>query len=68
MTTHSADFRIENHGSVWTFTPLNDDARHFLRVGVETESWQWLGESLGVDHRPAMMLREQLIEEGFSCV
>lgn len=68
MTTHSGDFRIESHGSVWGFTPLNDDARHFVRVAVETESWQWMGNSLILDHRVAVQFREQLIEEGFSLV
>ena len=61
-----ADVRIVVDGSVWGFTPLNEDAKHFFRVALETESWQWLGNALVVDYRPALELRQLLIDEGFS--
>lgn len=68
MPKHSADIRVTREGTIWTFTPLNEDARRFFREHLQTEPWQWLGESLCVDHRPAMELHQHLIDEGFSLV
>lgn len=35
-----ADFLIENHGSIFGFTPLNANARIWLDENVQAESWQ----------------------------
>lgn len=51
---------VENHGTVWVFDPLNEKGRIFLRHKVQTESWQWLGGRLVIDHRPARGLVEYL--------
>jgi hypothetical protein len=59
-----ADVRIENHGTVWLFTPLSERAKALFQGDMETETWQWLGESLGIDHRPARTLAAQLVEAG----
>jgi hypothetical protein len=64
----NADFRIENQGTVWMFTPLTDTAREFINDSVQTESFMWLGNSLCIDHRPARDFAGYLIGEGFKCV
>jgi len=62
------DFRIRNEGTVVMFTPLTESARNFLRDNVESESWQWMGESLCVDHRMAHELLHALVHvELFEC-
>jgi len=61
-----ADIQILDHGTIWTFEPLSADAKNFFKTELETEGWQWMGPRLCVDHRPAMMLREHLIDNGFS--
>ena len=61
-----ADIRIEDLGTMWSFTPLNEDAKKFFRDSLGIEPWQWLGDVLMVDHRPARQLCEYLVDEGFS--
>lgn len=55
-----ADILIRDHGSMWSFTPQSDEAGAYMREGVQTESWQWSGETLMVDHRPARGLLAHL--------
>lgn len=64
----TGDFHIEDHGTVWLFQPLSEAAKTFLEEEVESGPWQWLGDFLYVDRRPAIALREVLIDEGFSLV
>jgi hypothetical protein len=59
----SPDFKVHNEGSVIVFTPLTEAAEAFLER-CDTESWQWMGPSLVVDHRPAVALVEAMQEEG----
>src|SRR5262245_21019961 len=35
------DFVIEDHGSVWRFTPLSTQAKLFADAELQLESWQW---------------------------
>jgi hypothetical protein len=60
------DFQVENHGSVWMFTPLTLAAKKFLDENVASEGWMWMGNSLCVDHRPALDFVSYLEEEGFT--
>ena len=60
------DFCIIDSGSLVGFTPLNDNARQWMNDNVESESWQWLGRSLQVDHRMAQGLVDLIEEEGFT--
>lgn len=62
MTT---DFRLDDCGTVWQFTPLTDKAREFAQTELGLESWQWLGETFSVDHRPAHDLIDFLLAQGF---
>jgi hypothetical protein len=59
------DFTVENHGSIWMFTPLTERARNFTATDLNVEGWQWMGNSFGVDHSVAPQLVSALIDEGF---
>lgn len=58
------DVRIENHGSVFLVTPLSLEAQEWIDQNVETESWQWMGRSLGVEWRFADMLANEMTLAG----
>lgn len=47
----ASDVRVENHGSVFTMTPLTDAAKAWFDEHISSEGWQWLGGSLAVDPR-----------------
>jgi len=59
------DFRIENHGSVFLFTPLTERAKNFTDTDLDVQGWQWMGASFAVDHSLAHNLASALIDEGF---
>ena len=59
--------QVHNHGSVLGFTPLDQEATDFLRY-VHTEAWQWMGDTLWIDHRPARAFVAQACEEGVEFV
>ena len=54
--------QIDDQGSIVLFTPLDVDAREWLEDSVCAEAWQWLGETLAVDHRMARLLAEAIQE------
>jgi len=58
------DIRIHDDGTVVGFTPLTDAARDWIDENVESESWQWLGETLFVDHRMARPLAHGMAADG----
>lgn len=60
------DFDVIDHGSVVSFKALNDRAETWLADNVQSESWQWFGHQLIVDHRPAQGLIDLIEEEGFT--
>jgi hypothetical protein len=55
---------VKDEGTVWLFTPVSDDARERIEENVECEPRQWLGPSLGVDHRPARELMRGMQRRG----
>jgi hypothetical protein len=59
------DIRVENHGSLVLFQPLNDSARSWLLEHTE-ETAPWFGNALCVEPRYAQGLTEVLKSEGFS--
>lgn len=61
-----ADLVIRNCGTVWQFCPQTDDARRFLHEDCAHEGWQWLGDTLGVDHRYGVALAELAEHEGLT--
>lgn len=64
--TPKADFRVVNCGTVWQFAFLSDACRRYVKDNVGTEDWQWMGNRLCVDHRPARDFKEFLLSEGFT--
>jgi hypothetical protein len=59
------DFRVSQQKSTWGFTPLTKQAKHYLKVTVETTSRQWKGKTLWFDLQPAINLMEALKREYF---
>ena len=60
------DFEIQNHGTVWVFTPKSQLAKELTDKVLPLEPWQYIGTSFAVDHRPAALLCEQLRAEGYT--
>lgn len=60
------DVLVDTHGSVWTFEAISEAAKQWFKENVQSESWQWLGDKLGVDHRYASSLLEGIRAAGFS--
>lgn len=58
------DYLVENHGTIFMFTPMNAKARKWLRAHVQEDA-QWLGDSLAVEHRYARDLADNLTGDGF---
>jgi len=52
----AADVTVIDHGSVVQFGPFSDRGREWVDENVETEGWQWLGNTFSVDHRYAPQL------------
>jgi hypothetical protein len=59
-----ADVVVRNHGTVVLFELRSPAAREWVDENVQTEPWQWLGRSLGVDHRFAGQLTDGMIDAG----
>lgn len=59
-----ADYVVENHGTIWMFQPMNDQAAKNLKEGVD-EAAIWMGTALAVEHRYGGDLVEQLRAEGW---
>lgn len=59
------DFIVQNHGSIWLFQPVSEQAKELAQNDMGLEDWQWLGKSFSVDHRPAHALVQQLQDEGY---
>ncbi len=57
------DVRIVDDGSVIGLTPLTPAAQEFFDT-IETESWQWMGPTLWVDHRTVEALVVGMLSEG----
>ena len=45
-----ADIEVTNHGTVVAFRVVSDGALDWINANLETEPWQWMGDSLVVDH------------------
>jgi hypothetical protein len=60
-----ADFRINDQGTIVLFTPISDAAREWVDENVASDSWQWFGPQLCVDHRMAGDLLDGIVAAGF---
>jgi hypothetical protein len=58
---------ITDNGSTWSFRPLDDEAREFLH-SIGADNWQFLGDTMVVDHRLAPRLVEQFADDGVEFV
>ena len=62
----SPDFLVGDHGSIITITPVSEEGKAWIDENVESESWQWLGSSLCVDHGLAGPLLAGISEAGLT--
>lgn len=58
------DVLVENHGTIFMFTPMTPAARAWVEEHVQLESWQWLGGSFSVEHRFAQNLAQGMMADG----
>jgi hypothetical protein len=58
------DVLVENHGTIFLFTPMTERARTWVDEHVQLDSWQWLGTSFSVEHRFAEGLAAGMIDDG----
>lgn len=59
------DFQIQNHGSVFLFVALTDEAREHVEQHIQPEPWQMVDGGFAVDHHLAFDLAAQLVDDGF---
>jgi hypothetical protein len=61
----NADIIVRREGySMVLFTPESDAAREWLEENLETEGWQWLGDSLALDGRCAPPIVDGMLAAG----
>ncbi len=58
------DVLVENVGKVFTFCPLTRKAKTWIDDNVQTESYQWLGNVLVIEHRYAWGLALGMRQDG----
>ncbi len=59
-----ADVRVDADGTIVLVTPLTAAGWSWIEERVQTEPWQWLGDSLAVEHRYAGDLVHAMRTEG----
>lgn len=60
------DFRVFNDGSVSILTPMTDAARAWTEENVYFESWQVMGDGIGIDLRFLADLLVSVLSAGFT--
>ena len=58
------DVLVHNEGTVFLFNPLTAEAKEWVEENVQTESHQWFGTTLVVEHRYALGLAEGMKDAG----
>jgi len=58
------DVLVNNVGTFYTFCPLTLRAKEWIDENVQTESWQWFGHALVVEHRYAWGLAQGMKDAG----
>jgi len=61
----TSDFKVLNHGSVWTIKAVSEDAKAFAEGNFPVEDWQGTPTNFTTDWRPARDLVEILQAEGW---
>lgn len=64
VTAVTPDVIVHNGGTLFQFEPQTQAAKDWIEQNVQTESWQWFGGSLVVEHRYAAQLAEGMIADG----
>jgi len=59
------DVLVRNEGTVFAFWTLTDRAQTWIDENVESESWQWFGDFLVVEHRYAWAVAVGMKDAGF---
>jgi hypothetical protein len=65
MRKPTADFKVEDNGSVVLIVPMNRGAREWVDENVYLESWQWLGGGFACEPRMVGDLLAGIAEAGF---
>lgn len=58
------DVLVRNEGTVFMFCPVTPVAKQWIAENVESESWQWFGNTLVVEHRYAWGLGQGMRDAG----
>ncbi len=68
MTTKEqiADVSTDLQGTIFAFHVNTPAGREWFAENVETESWQWLGNTLGVEPRYAERIVQGLQDAGLT--
>lgn len=59
-----SDVIISDQGTIVLFTLTSPAARDWFDENVQSECWQWLGQSCGIEHRYAGNLIDGLHADG----
>ena len=58
------DLLIRDEGTVVAFQPVTPAAREWIDENIISEGWQWLGDTLAIDHRYADTIIDGAILDG----
>ena len=58
------DCQIINEGSVFMIMPLSGVTKIWIDENLQTESWQWLGNNLVIEHRYIKDIVQGMINDG----
>ena len=64
LKPRTIDVRLSDEGSLIGFTPISEAAQDWFRLHVEAEDWQWMGDTLWIDHRFARDLMQGIVDDG----
>ncbi len=62
----SADFTLEDHGSIALLRPNTTIAASWLEDNIYAEPWQWFGQALSMEPRLAPAIVEGIMAEGLT--
>ena len=60
------DVTVEDHGSIYLFHPVSEEAQDWVTFHVSLEPWQWLCNRFSVEHRYAADLVAGMLEDGLT--
>lgn len=63
--SNEPDFMVINHGSIIGFKPMTSTGQAWLE-DLDTEGWQWMGDTLLLDQHSASALITEGQEDGMT--